>query len=212
MSPFPSKFVDRWRDRPEADHPQQGTVYWHLLLGNESQLRKVASSAQEKLSRFGGLHMTPLEWLHITTLIAGSSGEVSDGQMERMLNNAARSLSRVHPVTITLERVFYHPEAILLDVQPRRALLPVLEAARAATRAVLGRDGASGTATSLWMPHVTLCYSTTEQAAEPIIATLGKRLPSCEVTIDALSLVVQRGPERLWNWHPVGSVHLGDRR
>lgn len=211
MSPLPSKFVDRWRDRPEADDTRQGTVYWHLLLGKEPQLRMLASRAQERLSRFSGLHMTPLEWLHITTLIAGSTNDVSDDQMERMLIEAARPLSRIHPITITLERIFYHPEAILLDVRPKHVLLPVLEAAQSATRAVLGRDGTSGTDMSSWMPHVTLCYSTAEQSADPIIAALGKRLPSCEVTIDALTLVVQRGPERLWSWHPVGSARLGRR-
>lgn len=207
MSPLPSKFVDRWQNRPEVG-PAQGAVYWHLLLGSHSQLRKVAGGAQERLSEFTGLHMTPLEWLHITTLIAGSTDEITDDQMSLMLADAARSLSQVNPIAVTLEHVIYHPEAILLDVRPNQSLMPLLEAARSATHAVLGRDGVNGTAASSWIPHVTLCYSTADQPAAPIISALGKRLPSCEVTIEALSLVIQRGPERLWNWHPVGSARL----
>jgi hypothetical protein len=27
--------------------------------------------------------------------------------------------------------------------------------------------------------------------------------------VQALSLVVQRGPERLWDWHHIGSARLG---
>jgi hypothetical protein len=59
-----------------------------------------------------------------------------------------------------------------------------------------------------WMPHVTLCYSTRVQPAQPIIATSGKTLPSCRVAIDTLTLVVQQGAEWLWNWSPVGAVSL----
>lgn len=50
------------------------------------------------------------------------------------------------------------------------------------------------------MPHMTLCYSTGKQPAAPVIAELGKTLPTLNVTIRELSLVVQDGPEDLWNW------------
>ena len=60
-----------------------------------------------------------------------------------------------------------------------------------------------------WVPHATLCYSTSQQPAAPIIAALGKALPTREVTIDKLSLVVQHGPALSWDWRPVGTVHLG---
>jgi hypothetical protein len=33
-----------------------------------------------------------------------------------------------------------------------------------------------------------------------VIKALGKELPPCEVTIREMSLVVQQGPEPLWNW------------
>ena len=59
-----------------------------------------------------------------------------------------------------------------------------------------------------WTPHLTLCYSTGEQPAAPVIAALGKALPPCAVTIDQLSLVVQNGPEQLWDWRVVGTARL----
>ena len=55
---------------------------------------------------------------------------------------------------------------------------------------------------------MTLCYSTSEQPAAPVIAELGTALPACDVTIDTMSLVVQDGPERLWNWRIAGTVRL----
>jgi 2'-5' RNA ligase len=208
MSPLPDQLVDRWEHRAEAP-PGGGAVYWHVLLGNHSQVRELATEAQERLSGFAGLHMTPLQWLHITTLIAGTTEEIAPDDMKKMLTNAELSLSQALPITISLERVLYHPEAIVLEVQPDHALDPILKAAQFATSAVTGENGVTGTPTSSWMPHITLCYSTARQSAEPVISALGKRLPSCEITVDALSLVIQRGAERLWDWHHVGTARLG---
>jgi hypothetical protein len=59
-----------------------------------------------------------------------------------------------------------------------------------------------------WMPHMTLCYSTSQQPAAPVIAALGRELPGCEVTLDKLSLVIQRGPELLWDWRSLGTADL----
>jgi 2'-5' RNA ligase len=213
VSPFPKQLIDRWEDRHEAADPEQGMVYWHVLLGDHSQFRKIARTAQERLSRFDGLHMTPLQWLHITTLVAGSTSEISGHDMKEMLAKATLSLSAEPPITIELGHVLYHPEAIMLGVRPAKALNPVLEVAQHATYAVTGREGTVEDSEPSWMPHVTLCYSTSRQPAEPIIAALGKELPSCEIAIKALSLVIQRGPERSWDWRPVGAAYLlGEHR
>ena len=207
MSPLPGQLVDRWEHRAEAP-PGRGVVYWHVLLGDHPQVQELAREAQERLSGFAGLHMTPLQWLHITTLIAGTTGEIASDDMKEMLTNAELSLSQTLPITVSLGRVLYHPEAIVLEVHPVRALDPILEAAQSATSAAIGDNGIAGTPASSWVPHITLCYSTARQPAEPVISALGKSLPSCEITVDALSLVIQRGPERLWDWHHVGTAYL----
>ncbi|HUA27724.1 MAG TPA: TauD/TfdA family dioxygenase, partial [Streptosporangiaceae bacterium] len=54
--------------------------------------------------------------------------------------------------------------------------------------------------------HITVCYSTARQPAAPLIAALGENLPRCEVHVSALSLIIQRGPERLWDWTTVATV------
>jgi hypothetical protein len=60
---------------------------------------------------------------------------------------------------------------------------------------VTGTSGSAGDEASALPPHLTVCYSTGEQPAAPVIAELGKAIPACEVTIDRVSLVVQNGPE-----------------
>ena len=205
MSPLPVRFIDRWGDRREAVSFQDA-VCWHLLLGGQPPVRSVVRDAQQRLAEFGGLHMTPLRWLHITVLLAGSAGEMTQDQTNEMLASARALLLGTPPVAVALKRVIYHPEGIALAVSPEGALDPLFEAAQAATSEVTGI--AAENPRPAWMPHLTLCYSTGQQLAAPVIAALGRELPSCEVTIDKLSLVIQRGPELLWDWRPIGAADL----
>jgi 2'-5' RNA ligase len=208
MTPLPGQLINRWENGRDAVDPEHGVVYWHVLLGDVPQLRAAVQIARDRLKNFTGLHMTPLKWLHLTVLIAGPADQISRNAVDDMLAAARLSLSGVTPITIDLSRVFYHPEAIVLTAQPGQALMPIREAAQKATLAIRESNGMDEMLPLPWMPHVTLCYSTDVQPAEPIIAALGKELPSCKVTIDTLSLVIQQGPERLWRWSPIGAVSL----
>lgn len=205
MSPLPTRFTGRWNNpsRPSYDD----AVCWHLLLGGHAAVRTAATAAQQRLARFPGLHMTPPQWLHVTVLRVGAKGLIAQDDMNRMLARAQAELARTPPVAVTLQRVFYHPEAIVLGVAPGSALAPVLAAARTATHEVLGVSVGDGEADE-WLPHLTLCYSTDEQPAAPVIAELGKAIQPCEATIDEVSLVVQDGSEEQWNWRVAGSARL----
>jgi 2'-5' RNA ligase len=167
-------------------------VCWHLLLGGDAAARAAASAARQRLARFAGPHMTLPHWLHVTVRRVGTADLVTQDEMSRMLARAQAEPARTAPVTVALQRVIYHPEAIALSVSHASALAPVLAAARATTREVLGADAVDGEWDE-WAPHLTLCYSTTEQATAPVIAELGKTLPASELTIGVISLVVQRG-------------------
>ena len=103
--------------------------------------------------------------------------------------------------------MLYHPEAIMLAVKPTRALVAVREAVQAATRTVAGDHQPTGPSPG-WIPHITICYSTADQATEPIIKAIGQPAQDCEVQVSAVSLVIQRGPERLWDWHTVDTIRL----
>ena len=60
----------------------RGTLYWHILLGDQPQVVGLARQAQQRLARFTGLHMTPATWLHITTLVAGPADNLTDHDIE----------------------------------------------------------------------------------------------------------------------------------
>src|SRR5437868_7634395 len=157
MSPFPIKMVDRWRDRAELG-PGEGTFYWHVLLGRDPQARALAQEAQALLAPFPGLHFTPANWLHLTILVVGSTDDISIAQGQAMLAEAARLLAVVPPITETLSRIHYHPQAIMLSVDAPTRLTLVRDAVQAATQIITGRPGhTEGPAT--WTPHVTIAYS-----------------------------------------------------
>lgn len=204
---LPDQFTDRFQDRDGPDFTD--SVCWHLLLGGRPAVETAVRQVQGRLARFTGLHMTPIRWLHITVLLAGSAAELTQADMDEMLTRARGRLGGLPPVPVTLGRVLYHPQGIALAVSPRGALDPVFEAAQEVTREVTGRSGASSIPGRSWVPHLTLCYSTGLQAAAPVIAELGQAVPACEVMIDEISLVIQHGSELDWNWRPIGTARLG---
>jgi 2'-5' RNA ligase len=208
MSPLPTQFTDRWAG-PRKGLSYDDSVCWHLLLGSNAGVRAVVDGVQQRLARFGGMHMTPARWLHATVLLAGPAAAITMDDMGEMLAKAKAALAGTAPITVTLGRVLYSPEGIALGISPASALSPILAAAQAATGEVIGTSGTTEDLASAWAPHLTVCYSAGEQAAAPVIAELGKSIPGCEVTIDHLGLVIQNGPERLWDWQVAGMARLG---
>jgi len=206
MTTPPAQMIDRWHNRAEPG-PDESTIYWHMLMNDQPQVIDLARDAQQRLARFPGLHMTPLERLHMTTLVAGPAEHFSPDQLRQMITAASAMLADTPAVTVTVGGIVYHPEAIMLDVKPKRALAHVHDAVRAATMTVTGGHDTDGTPPR-WIPHITICYSTAAQAMAPIVAALGPQQGRCQIQISTVSLVIQNGPERLWDWHTAGTIHL----
>jgi 2'-5' RNA ligase len=198
--------INRWENRLEPK-PGQGRLYWHILLGNQPPVCALAAKAQSKLAEFPGLHFTPQRWLHVTTLALGPAENFTSAHIADITNSTCQLLSKVPPITITLNRILYHPEAIVLKVEPDSALDPVREAVQHANQVITGKVDPA--ADHQWAPHVTLAYSFTVQPAAPIIAKLGHELSISEVRVNSVSLITQVGPERLWNWRRVANAPLG---
>jgi 2'-5' RNA ligase len=198
---LPDRMADRWKSRPEPG-PGQAQVYWHILMRDQPQVCALAALARHRLADFAGLHFTPEERLHLSVLRVGLSEDMPPGSLDAMVSQVRENLRQVPPATITFRRVGYHPEAIVLLGEADQALSAVSAAIRSA-------PGLSpGETAGLWLPHVTVAYSTAEQPAGPIIAALGSELPTCRITVDTVSLIAQRGPERLWDWQPMARLRL----
>ncbi|HEX3387990.1 MAG TPA: 2'-5' RNA ligase family protein [Streptosporangiaceae bacterium] len=206
MSPRPTRMADRWQARAEPA-PEQVQLYWHVLMRDQPQVRALAAVARGRLSGFSGLHFTPEQWLHLSVLRVGLTTDFAHDEVEAMVGQARPLLQRLSPVTFTLGQVLYHPEAITLGARPGDALDAVAGAVRQAAASTPARS--ADVTNPPWIPHVTLAYSTQDQPADPIIAALGRELPECPVTIDAIHLIAQHGPERAWNWQSLARIALG---
>jgi 2'-5' RNA ligase len=208
MSPLPVRMRNRWADRLSLP-TNRGTIYWHVLMSAHPEVCSAAIDMQNALEDFSGLHMTPRKWLHMTILIAGSTDDITRDHMSAMLASAQRSLRDISAIPATIGKILYHPEAIMLRLEPAQALQSLLDAAQSATQATVGHTGTIDEQPPTWIPHVTIAYSTADQPAGPIISALGRSVPEREILIDSLNLVIQWGPEKLWNWEPVGTARLG---
>jgi 2'-5' RNA ligase len=204
MSPFPERMSDHWWQRP-GRRPGRVQYHWHMLFHDQPAVGDLAEAAQRKLAGLPGLDLVARQWLHLTTLVVGFADEVSGRQLTAITRQAERRLARVPPIPVTLGRVYYHPEAIVLIVDPAGALTPVLEAVQAAT-ALAGCAGQ--TDTDPWVPHVTVAYSHEAQPAGPYVAALGTRVPETAITIRSVSLVAQTQVGRSWQWDPVAEIRL----
>jgi 2'-5' RNA ligase len=200
---LPENMIDRWAQRHDPA-PGERTLYWLVLMADQPEVVDLARQAADRLAPFAGLHLTPLDRLHMTTLVVGPADAVSDQQLHQMTQVAADRLGGIRPIPVTIGKILYHAEAITLAVSPAAALAPIREAAIAATDQV----GITATDRLSWTPHVTLCYSTASQEARPIIDALGKSSPEREISVSSLCLVIQDGPERDWNWTTVGTIRL----
>jgi hypothetical protein len=202
MSPLPAQMADHWWQRP-GRRPGRELYHWHMLFHDQPRVLELAAMAQERLAGLSGLDMVAMEWLHLTTYIAGFVDELPDGSVEAMVSKARSLLADIGSIPVSLGRVYYHPQAVVLAVEPSGALDPVLDAVRTATR-VAGCNG--HTDTDPWRPHVSVAYPNRAGLASPVVAALGRWLPRVEVTIRSVSLVAQTQVGRSWQWRPVAEV------
>jgi 2'-5' RNA ligase len=182
-----------------------------MLFHDQPAVAELAALAQQRLSGVAdqaGLDLVDRQWLHLTTYIVGFADEVPSEILDAMVAAAGNQLATVAPIPVTLGRVYYHPEAVVLVVEPLDALSPVLDAVRSATR-LAGCEG--HTDSDPWLPHITVAYSHGTGPAGPVIAALGRSLPLTEVTIRSVSLVAQDQVGHSWQWQPVAEVQLGGR-
>lgn len=205
MSPLPVQMRDRWANRAEPA-AGQGSVYWHVLVGVHPEARAAAADVRSALSDFPGLHLTPPEWLHMTLFAAGSTADIDDEHLADAAASVKEALRGYSPLDVSVGRVLYHPEAIMLAVEPVQPLRDLHERVRIASTSAFPDLDVSPSEN--WIPHVTVAYSTAGQPAAPIIDGLGASVVARRFTINALSLVVQWGPEQFWDWETTARVLL----
>ncbi len=205
MSPLPARLASHWWQRP-GRRPGRLQYHLHILFRDQPRVHELAAAAQRKLADLPGLDLVPLQWLHLTTLVAGFTDEVPSQAVDTMVTTAQQLLAPAEPMQVSLGRVFYHPEGVVLLVEPAEALEPVLSAVQIAAREA---DCHGHTDTDPWRPHLSIAYSNGSGPAAPVIEALGLRVLPAEITIGSVNLVAQAQVGHSWQWQPVAEVRLG---
>src|SRR5438093_12990794 len=111
MSPLPTRMADHWWQRP-GRLPGRELYHWHMLFHDQPKVREVAAAAQKPLRGLPGLDLVPMRWLHLTTYIVGFVDEIPKAKVEAMAAEAERLMAGIPPITVSLGRVLYHPQAV----------------------------------------------------------------------------------------------------
>jgi len=205
MGTLPEQLADHWWHRP-GRRPGRLQYHWHILFHEQPKVHEVAAAGRRKLAGLAGLDLVPPQWLHLTTFALGFADQVPRHAVDTMVATAKQILAQAEPVTVSLGRVFYHPEAVTLLVEPAEALEPVLSAVRVAAREA---DCDGDPVTHPWRPHISIAYSNGNGPAGPVIEALGLKVAATEITIRSVSLVAQAQVGHSWQWQPIAEVRLG---
>ena len=204
MSPLPTELTSHWWQRPGRS-PDREVYHWHLLFHDQPEVREVVAAAQGKLADRPEVDVVPLPWLHMTTLLTGFVDEVPEAKIAAMAGAASQRLAGLPPIPVRFGFIYYDTEAVVLPVEPFGALDPVHEALiEAASAAGCPADND----TEPWLPHLSIAYSNGTAPAAPVIAALGRSVPTVEFSIKSASLVAQRQVGHTWQWRPVAEASL----
>ena len=156
--------ADHWWWRP-GWKPGRRMYTWHITFDDQPSILDLAARYQARLSGLPGLDLIPARWLHLTTQGVGFTDEVSDTEVDAIVDRARQRLAKVNPVQATLGPATVTPEAILLDVAPLPELRRIRDELRASITDVWGPDRLMEG--DDWTPHVSVAYSNSTAPAPP---------------------------------------------
>ncbi|RAY16121.1 2'-5' RNA ligase family protein [Actinomadura craniellae] len=199
---------DHWWSRPGVEDGRRMLV-WHVLLDDAPEAVELAGAFRARLAALPGLDPVPAPWLHITTQVVGFTDEITPAEAAAMTAAAARWLRGHGPVGVSLGRDLFHPEGVVLGIDPPGALDPVHRAVReAAAATVAAHRLADYTDWADWGPHLSVAYANADVPTAAVAAALAPRPQPVPLTVRAVHLVSQQRVGRLYRWDPVTSVPL----
>lgn len=196
----------RWRP---GWHSGRTSFAWLLPLADQSGLRRLVNQYQYALRELPGFDLVPLEWMHILVQEAGFTDEVSEDQVQPLIESARRRLESSAPLSLAFHRAMVLPESLALPAEPQSTLLDLRSTLRAATGDVVGEPSVPSEPEDTDQ-HVSLAYSTTDGPAIFAVATLGgTEVEPITAKVDSVSLVRLNRDHSCSEWEPLARVPFG---
>lgn len=179
---------------------------WHLTFEGQDDVHRIAADYRSALAPLGPV-LTPIpdQWLHLTMQGIAFTDEITEGDVQAIVDAARTRLAAVPAFDIHLGPAVIDPEAVLLPAHPSEPVKTVRNSIRAAIGDVLHDVPESEEFT----PHVSVAYSAADSPAGPIAEALtALSARSAPARISAAELIVIHRDNRMYEWEPYVSVLL----
>lgn len=181
---------------------------FHVTFEDAPEVAKLAGYYRRALD-LPTLDPVPDEGLHLTMQGIGFTDEVTEAEVNAIVEAARARLAGLAPFDLTLGPADADPEAVMLQVAPWTPLEQVRAAVRSAIGDVWGHirvpDQADG-----FTPHVSVAYSGADAPAEPLRQRLAEVEPRATTTrVTAVQLIDLNRDAKVYRWSNVATLGLG---
>lgn len=188
LSEHVDNMQDHWWWRPGW---QKGRHFYacHFTMREHAELVELVGLYQQALKPFPGLDPIPASWLHLTMQGIGFLDELNDDQTAKLERVIRQRLAKFPAPVVTFHRPVVRPEAVYLPALPPEPIGAMRDAIRVAIGDVLGQDHVELAPEHVpaYRPHVSVAYSNSTQAAEPIAEAVTRvRAAPVMVALDVL--------------------------
>lgn len=186
----------------------------HFTFEDHPEVRELAATYQEPLSRFGQLDLIPAEWLHLTMQGIGFVDEVSDDEIWSVTERVGDYLSRVSVPSATFDRSKVQPEAILIPALPFTGVDEVRRVVHKAISEVLGLsrtpDSDLNHALQGYRPHVSIAYVNEDGPADHYVQALREvEHAPVKVLLRSVSILRFHRDNRMYEWTESVPIPIG---
>ncbi|WP_410876390.1 2'-5' RNA ligase family protein [Nocardia sp. A7] len=197
---------DHWTVKQWA--PGRTGYYWYLTF-DDADLIEFAAECQQALA-IGGFDPVPLDALHITMMGIGSTGAVTEGQIDGLISIAREHLSDVKPFDLTVGPLSGSSGAIRFSVAPWDPLFDLHQLLSTCTGEAL-RSVASASSAARFRPHLGIAYNNIDRTAIEVIDAVAKlrRAERVNVRVNQVELVVLRREDHTYRWDTLAVLALG---
>lgn len=199
---------DHWWRRP-GWRPGRRMYTWHITFGRYPAVAEVAAEVQARLAGLPGLDLVPARWLHLTVQGIGFTDEVSDADIDRIVEATRDRLRTITPPKATIGPARTASEGIAFNVEPVEPLAALRNELRAAIADVWGADHVPES--DDFTPHVSVAYSNTTGPGDAYDAALAGENGTAGLLVDAVQLIVLDRDQHMYEWTTRADVPLGGR-
>jgi 2'-5' RNA ligase len=184
-------------------------VDWHFLirLNNQSQIRDMVKRYAEIYDHPGLYPPIPFEWLHMTILRIGNVANITDQEMNDVIERLFPALEMIHMPELLLGPWWLWTGSVVLHVTPEEPITQLVNAVMKVMNTVVGEKAPKP---DRFIPHVTLAYARNYQQEREVHKQLcAQWIDPIPLHVTTLSLVKEKQTSPLYRWDAVTEIPIG---